>query len=158
MGNKTSAFDPEEVDPKFYSNDPYQHGSSDYGRVTEGTNLETFNSVSGMDQDIENTELVAGLRERNLGEGHPETPKGESLDTDQEWEVDPEAVDQGSHAHPKMISDEANSKLEDIADNPSDEALFHRHDATYLEQNDNPNDDYDPHKMGYGDEPDKRKS
>ncbi len=54
-----------------------------------------------------------------------------------------------------MMSDEAGEKLNQISDNPSDEALFKRADATYLEQGDNPNEGYDPHNQGYDGQPGK---
>lgn len=149
-----SPFDPDAVDPNFYSQDPNQHGTSDFGTPSEGTNVETFNSVSGMDQSVENQQLVKEMREQHMHEGNPARPEGESYGTTQEWDVDPNLM--ANRPDPQPISDEAARKLDEIPDNPSDEALFNRNDATYLEEGDDPNKAYDPHNKGYDDKSDKR--
>lgn len=144
----TSPFDPDKVDPEFYSNDPNQHGDSDYGRESEGVGTNAYkDSTSGMDMDTENRDITHDTREANLGEGRVGDPKGESLGTDQEWDVDPKLVSKQSEG--RMMSDEAARKLSEVAENPSDDALLHRADATYLEEGDNPNAGYDPHDKGY---------
>ena len=144
----TSPFDPDKVDPEFYSNDPNQHGNSDYGRESEGVGTNVYkDSTSGMDMDTDNRNITHDTREANLGEGRTGDPKGESLGTDQEWDVDPNLVSKQSEG--RMMSDEAAQKLSEVAENPSDDALLHRADATYLEDGDNPNAGYDPHDKGY---------
>ena len=148
-----SQFDPENVDSDSYSTDPNQHGDSDYGRVSEGVGTNAYkDSTSGMDMDAENMVTTQTTREANLGEGNSESPKGESYGSSQGWEVDPKAMQQGEQGG-KMMSDEAAEKLTTISENPSDEALFKRHDATYLEEGDNPNKGYDPHNKGYDNNP-----
>ncbi|AQG79941.1 hypothetical protein [Spirosoma montaniterrae] len=145
-----SPFDPNKVDPEFYSQDPSQHGDSDYGRESEGVGNQQTGTTSGMDQDTNTRNMVAETREANVGEGSVDTPKGESLGTTQEWDVNPEAVKNDDTSEPsRMISDEAAAKLDSVAENPSDDALFHRADATYLEEGDDPNQGYDPHNKGY---------
>ncbi|UFH54757.1 hypothetical protein [Spirosoma sp. KNUC1025] len=143
----TSPFDPDKVDPEFYSKDPNQHGTSDYGRESEGVGTNVYsNSTSGMDMDDENMEITHDTREANLGVGRVGEPHGESLGGTQEWDVDADVI-----AAPKghMMSDDAAKKLSEVAENPSDDALLHRADATYLEQGDDPNQGYDPHNVGY---------
>lgn len=146
----TSPFDPDKVDSDFYSKDPNQHGDSDYGRESEGVGNNLYlDSTSGMDMDAENMEMTRETREANSDVGRVGTPKGNSLGTDQEWEVDPDAVPEGPKG--KMMSDGAAKKLAEVAENPSDDALLHRADATFLEEGDNPNEGYDPHNVGYSD-------
>lgn len=146
--------DPHARDPEFYSNDPYQHGTSDYGRPSEGTNIETTNSVSGMDQSVENTELVREMRENNKFNAEREAGPDNYGGT-QEWDVDPNAIQQSREdAAREPVSTESGlpSSVEGLPDNPSDEALFVRKDATYLEEGDDPQrDGYDPHHVGYDD-------
>ncbi len=77
--------------------------------------------------------------------------QGETLDNTQESNLTPEAVSDTDTPKGKLMSDEAGEKLNSIADNPSDDALFHRQDATYLENQDHPNEGYDPHGQGYSD-------
>lgn len=154
---KQSPFDPDAVDPTAYSHDPYQHGDSDYGDPSEGVGTNTFkDSTSGSDMDDVNMETTKNTREANKHEGGVDTPEGESLGTTQEWDVNPDSV-QTDAPKGKRMSDEAGEKLNQISDNPSDEALFKRADATYLEQSDDPNTGYDPHSKGYKDSPDKQK-
>lgn len=144
-----SQFDPENVDSEFYSTDPNQHGDSDYGRVSEGVGTNAYkDSTSGMDMDSQNMATTQATREANIGEGKPELPKGDNYGGTQEWDVDPKAMQQGNEGG-KMMSDEAAQTLKNVSENPSDEALFKRHDATYLEAGDNPGQGYDPHNKGY---------
>jgi len=146
----TSPFDPDKVDPEYYSQDPNQHGDSDFGRESEGVGTNAYkDSTSGMDMDAENMQITHDTRESNQGVGRSGDPHGESLGGTQEWDVDADAISDVPKGH--MMSDEAAKKLSDIAENPSDDALLHRGDATYLEQGDNPNEGYDPHNKGYND-------
>ncbi|GAB3890750.1 hypothetical protein [Spirosoma agri] len=146
----TSPFDPDKVDPEFYSGDPNQHGDSDYGRESEGVGTNAYkDSTSGMDMDSENMQDTHDTREANHGVGRVGEPKGVSFGTDQGWDVEPDSVNDSGQPKGKMMSDEAAKKLSEVAENPSDDALFHRSDATYLEDGDNPNEGYDPHNVGY---------
>jgi hypothetical protein len=71
-------------------------------------------------------------------------------DTDPSRESDHDVTNRPKDASEgDEISDEASQKLHDLPQNPSDEALFSRADATYLEQDDIPADGYDPHNKGY---------
>ena len=145
----TSPFDPDKVDPEFYSKDPRQHGDSDYGRESEGVGTNAYkDSTSGIDMDAGNMQATHDSREANVGENGVDAPKGEGLGTDQEWDVNADAI-KTDQRKGRMMSDEAAKKLDEIAENPSDDALFHRGDATYLEPGDNPNEGYDPHNKGY---------
>lgn len=147
----TSPFDPDKVDAEFYSNDPNQHGDSDYGRESEGVGTNAYkDSTSGVDMDNQNVQTTHDTREANVGAHGIDAPAGESVGTTQEWDVNADAV-QTDQPKGQMMSDEAGKKLDEIADNPSDDALFHRGDATYLEQSDDPNQGYDPHNKGYDD-------
>ena len=144
----TSPFDPDKVDPDFYSKDPNQHGTSDYGRESEGVGTNVYkDSTSGIDMDDENMQATHDTREANRGVGGFETPINQSLGSQQEWDVNADAIAEQPKGH--MMSDEAAAKLSEVAENPSDDALFHRADATYLEEGDNPNKGYDPHDIGY---------
>ncbi len=146
-----SPFDPDQVDPEFYSKDPQQHGDSDFGRESEGVGTNTYkDSTSGMDMESSNRNETVASREQNTGVGSRDNvPAGESFDSGtQQWDVDPETIKAGQQGG-KLMSDEAAKKLEEIPQNPSDEALFVRADATYLKPNDNPNEGYDPHNKGY---------
>ena len=146
----TSPFDPDKVDPEFYSKDPNQHGDSDYGRESEGVGTNAYkDSTSGVDMDADNMQTTRDTREANVGEYGVDAPKGESLGGTQEWDVNADAVNDSDRPKGHMMSDEAGRKLDEVAENPSDDALFHRGDATYLEQGDNPNEGYDPHNKGY---------
>jgi len=148
-----SPFDPESVDTEFYSADPNQHGDSDYCRLSEGVGTNTYkDSTSGMDSDTENMVTTQATREANIGEGKPELPKGDNYGGTQGWEVDPKAMEAGEKTG-HLMSDEAAEKLKSISENPSDEALFKRQDATYLEEGDDPNQGYDPHNKGYDNNP-----
>lgn len=142
-----SPFDPDKVDPEFYAHDPHREGTSDYGHESEGVGTAQFNSRSGLDADTEIRDDVAATRAANWGQNRPDTPGGESVGTHQEWDVNPELLNPDKPQ--RGMTDAEASKLEQIADNPSDEALFHRGDATYLEQRDDPNQHYDPHNKGY---------
>ncbi|QJW88171.1 hypothetical protein HNV11_01630 [Spirosoma taeanense] len=144
----TSPFDPDKVDPEFYSHDPNQHGDSDYGRVSEGVGNAQYGAVQTIDRGDTSQEM-AQVREENVNVGDPDLPAGESYGGTQEWDVEPEAIPDPDVPKGHMMSEEAGRKLEQIADNPSDDALFHRGDATYLEEGDNPNEGYDPHNKGY---------
>jgi hypothetical protein len=144
----TSPFDPDKVDPEFYSHDPEQHGDSDYGRESEGVGNNSYrDATSGLDMETENMHITKDTREANLGQGRVGEPQGESLGGTQEWDVDPDAISDAPKGH--MMSDEAARKLGEVAENPSDDALLHRSDATYLEEGDKPGDGYDPHDVGY---------
>ncbi len=146
----TSPFDPNRVDPEFYSQDPNQHGDSDFGRESEGVGNQQTGTTSGMDQDTRTRNMVAEAREANVGNGSVDTPRGENYGTTQEWDVNPQSVKNDDNPQPsRMMSDEAAAKLDSVAENPSDDALFHRGDATYLEEGDDPNEGYDPHNKGY---------
>ena len=146
----TSPFDPDKVDPEFYSKDPNQHGDSDYDGESEGVGTNAYkDSTSGMDMDTGNMELTHDTREANRGEERSGQPEGETYGTTQQWDVEPKAADDSNQPEGKMMTDEAATKLSEVAENPSDDALFHRADATYLEEGDNPNNGYDPHNKGY---------
>ncbi|RYC68812.1 MULTISPECIES: hypothetical protein [Spirosoma] len=146
----TSPFDPDKVDPEFYSNDPNQHGDSDFGRESEGVGTNTFSaSTSGIDMEDENREETRESREANVNVGKAEEPKGESYGSTQAWDVEADSVNDTDLPKGKMMSDEAGRKLDQVAENPSDDALFHRGDATYLEEGDDPSKGYDPHNKGY---------
>ena len=60
----TSPFDPDKVDPEFYSKDPNQHGDSDYGRESAGVGTNEM-TTSGMDMDSENRNTTHDTREAN---------------------------------------------------------------------------------------------
>ncbi len=152
---KQSPFDPDAVDPAAYSHDPYQHGDSDFGTPSEGVGTNTFkDGTAGIDMEEVNAVTTQATREANRHEGSAETPEGESVGTTQEWDVNPQSV-QTDAPKGRMMSDEAGETLNNISDNPSDEALFKRADATYLEQHDDPNTGYDPHNQGYDNRPGK---
>ncbi|WP_080238789.1 hypothetical protein [Spirosoma rigui] len=146
----TSPFDPDKVDPEFYSQDPNQHGDSDYGRESEGVGTNAYkDSTSGMDMEAGNRDATADSREVNKNVGKPDLPVGEQYGTTQAWDVDADSVNDSGEPKGHMMSDQAAKKLDEVAENPSDDALFHRGDATYLEDGDNPNEGYDPHNKGY---------
>ncbi|MBO0937530.1 hypothetical protein J2I47_13315 [Fibrella sp. HMF5335] len=142
-----SPFDPDQVDSEFYSKDPNQHGTSDYGHESEGVGNNVYHdSTSGIDMDGQNMVDTAQSKIVTKDANNPDAPGGESAGTYQEWDVDPDQL------NPKMarpMTESEAKKLESLPDNPSDEALLHRGDATYLEQGDNPNTQYDPHNQGY---------
>lgn len=144
----TSPFDPDKVDPEFYSKDPNQHGTSDFGRESEGVGTNAYqDGTSGMDMESEHMHITQDAREANLGVGRVGEPHNESLGGTQEWDVDADAI--SDQPKGQMMSDEAAKKLSEVAENPSDDALLHRGDATYLEQGDDPGAGYDPHNKGY---------
>ena len=145
----TSPFDPDKLDPEFYSQDPNQHGNSDYGRESEGVGTNVYkDSTSGVDMEAGNMETTRAAREANVGDHGVDVPEGESLGTDQEWDVNADSI-QTDKPKGQMMSEEAGKKLDEVAENPSDDALFHRGDATYLEPDDKPGEGYDPHNKGY---------
>ncbi len=149
-----SPFDPENVDPDYYSKNPNQQGTSDYGRESEGVGNNTYkDSTSGADMDPENRDYVASTRAETFGNNNPDAPSGESVGTYQEWDVDPDLLN--TNKQPRGMTNDEAKHLESLPDNPSDEALLHRGDATYLEQGDNPNQQYDPHNAGYDNKPGK---
>lgn len=149
----TSPHDPDNVDPEFYSKDPQQHGDSDFGTPSEGVGTNAYkDATSGMDMEAGNMEDTKATREEHKFEGNPATPTGGNYQTNQEWDVDADTVKESAKSQKgRMMSDEAAKKLDEIAENPSDDALFHRGDATYLEQGDDPGKGYDPHGQGYDD-------
>ena len=99
--------------------------------------------------DTENRDYVAGTRAETFGNNNPDAPSGESVGTYQEWDVDPNLLNPNKPQ--KGMTENEAKKLESLPDNPSDEALFHRGDATYLEQGDDPTHQYDPHNKGCND-------
>ncbi len=146
-----SPFDPDQADPEFYSKNPQQHGDSDFGRESEGVGTNVYkDSTSGMDMETSNRNETVAAREQNAGVGGADSVlAGESFDSGtQQWDVNPETIEAGQKGG-KMMSDEAAKKLDEIPQNPSDEALFGRADATYLKPDDKPNEGYDPHHKGY---------
>ena len=143
-----SPHDPDNVDPEFYSKDPSKQAKSDYGHESEGVGTNTYkDSTSGADMDTEIRDYVAETRAKTYTDNNPDAPAGESVGTYQEWDIDPSQLNPNKEA--KGMTDEEAKKLEALPDNPSDEALFHRGDATYLEQGDDPTRQYDPHNKGY---------
>ncbi len=145
----TSPFDPDKIDPEFYSHDPNQHGDSDYGRESEGVGNNAYkDSTAGIDMDAQNQQTTRNTRESNDNVGNPDLPEGEQYGTTQDWDVNPQSI-QTDQPKGQMMSEAASRKLDEVADNPSDDALFHRGNATYLEDSDNPNRGYDPHNKGY---------
>ena len=145
----TSPFDPDKVDSEFYSKDPNQHGDSDYGRESEGVGTNAYkDSTSGIDMEAQNEQITHDTREANINVGDPDLPEGEKYGTTQAWDVDADSI-QTDQPKGRMMSDEASKKLGEVAENPSDDALFHRADATYLEDGDKPGEGYDPHNKGY---------
>ncbi|GAB3979325.1 hypothetical protein GCM10028806_44410 [Spirosoma terrae] len=146
----TSPFDPDKVDAEFYSKDPEQHGNSDYGRESEGVGTNSFqDGTAGMDMESDSMQNTQDTREANTGVGRFGEPKGEQYGSTVEWDVEPAVMNESEEEKGRMMSDEAAEKLSQVAENPSDDALFHRADATYLEEGDNPNEGYDPHNVGY---------
>ncbi|ARK09658.1 hypothetical protein [Fibrivirga algicola] len=145
-----SPFDPDNVDPEFYSQNPNQQAKSDYGHESEGVGTNTYkDSTSGQDMASENRDYVAGTRAETFTDNNPDAPRGESVGTYQEWDVDPALLNPDKEV--KGLTEAEAKHLESLPDNPSDEALFHRGDATYLEQGDDPTRQYDPHNKGYDD-------
>jgi hypothetical protein len=143
-----SPFDPDNVDPEFYAHNPHNEQKSDYDQESEGVGNNTHNSsTSGADMEGQNRDYVTTSKEENFGTNHPAAPSGESLGTHQAWDINPDLLNPDKE--PKGMTDAEAKKLESLPDNPSDEALFHRGDATYLEQGDDPTQSYDPHNKGY---------
>lgn len=143
-----SPFDPDQVDADYYSKDPNQQGTSDYGHESEGVGTNAYkDSTAGIDMDKSNRNDVADIRDKTWGNNNPDAPSGESVGTYQEWDVNPDELNPDK---PKRgLTQVEAEKLDSISDNPSDEALFKRADATYLEQGDSPGEGYDPHNKGY---------
>ncbi|MCY7359516.1 MAG: hypothetical protein LH609_19080, partial [Rudanella sp.] len=124
-----SQFDPETVDSEFYSTDPNQHGDSDFGRESEGVGTNVYkDSTSGMDMEAGNMATTQATREASIGEGKPELSKDDNYGGTQGWDVDPKVMEKGEQGG-HLMSDEAAAKLKSVPENPSDEALFKRHDA-----------------------------
>ncbi|WP_460635227.1 hypothetical protein [Larkinella harenae] len=147
--NKES-FDPQARDDKYYSHDPYQHGTSDYGKPSEGVGTGQ-GRVNSNDQSDTTNELV-GDAEQFRGNHERET-RPDSHGSFQEWDVDPNVIAQNRQDAanaPDNVESGLPSSVEGLPDNPSDEALFNRQGATYLEEGDKPSEGYDPHHMGYG--------
>lgn len=150
-----SPFDPDHVDPDYYSQDPSQQGKSDYGHESEGVGTNAYkDSTAGADMDDQNRDYVAETRAATFSDTNPDAPAGESLGTYQKWDIDPAKLNPDNIA-PRGMSDAEAKHLESLPDNPSDEALLHRGDATYLEQGDDPTRQYDPHNAGYDNKPGK---
>lgn len=62
----TSPFDPDKLDPEFYSRDPNQHGDSDYGRESEGVGNNSYrDATSGLDMETENLNITKDTRAEN---------------------------------------------------------------------------------------------
>jgi hypothetical protein len=120
-------FDPQARDESYYSKDPYQHGTSDYGKPSEGVGTGEM-VVSSADRG-EVAHDISADREDYRGNFENET-RPDSHGSTQEWDVDPKVIAENRRA--------------------SDEALFVRQGATYLEEGDKPSESYDPHHMGYG--------
>ncbi|WP_128547548.1 hypothetical protein [Larkinella soli] len=145
-------FDPQARDPEYYSRDPYQHGTSDFGAPSEGVGAGQFHSVAPKDQGDEARETSADKDLHNVDHEYEGRP--DSLGTTEEWDVDPNVIakDRRDAARqPESVDSGLPSSVEGIPDNPSDEALFVRKDATFLEEGDDPGAGYDPHKVGYDD-------
>lgn len=149
----TSPFDPDKIDSEFYSRDPNQHGSSDYGQESAGVSASVSDPERGNLSQVNDStpedgtgDVINAPMPASNGVGNSVSSTGEDSASVQEWDV-PESVKPRSEGH--MMSDEAAEKLSSVAENPSDDALLHRADATYLEQGDNPNEGYDPHNKGY---------
>lgn len=147
MKNSKKTFDPQEVDKDFYSNNPYQHGDPDFGRESEGVGTNAYKD-SASEVDIDSRNYTTDPHDTNRHKGNPSLPTGKSPGT-MKWDVDAEAVVRAHEKPHKTISDEAARKFNEVAENPSDDALFHRSGATYLEDGDDPGKGYDPHHMGY---------
>jgi len=150
MENKEK-FDPQARDSSYYSNDPYQHGDSDYGAPSQGVGAGEY-PVQGIDASDEQS--VTSSQKDNYRVNDERESGPDNVGTDQEWDVDPAAIERSRHNSanaPEHVSSGLPSSVEGIPDNPSDEALFNRKGATYLEQNDNPGQSYDPHHVGYDD-------
>ncbi|WP_234735760.1 hypothetical protein [Tellurirhabdus bombi] len=156
--NTPSAFDPDNKAPEFYSKDPYQHGISDFGAPSEGVGVGTFNSVQPKDQGSESQRTSASKDENAAN--HEREAGPDNHGTTQEWDVDPQAIENSRRDaanQPANTDSGWPSSIEGIPDNPSDEALFNRQGATYLEEGDNPKEGYDPHHMGYDNKDDSTK-
>ena len=144
-------FDPQARDDKYYSSNPYQHGTSDYGKPSEGVGTEE-RMITPADQGDTAYDLTVD-REENYRGSHQHETRPDSHGSFQEWDVDPNVIAQNRHDAanaPDSVASGLPSSIEGLPDNPSDEALFNRQGATLLDENDNPSESYDPHDMGYG--------
>ncbi|WP_421827145.1 hypothetical protein [Larkinella sp.] len=150
-------FDPQARDESYYSKNPYQHGTSDYGKPSEGVG--TGEMVVPSADRGELAHDISADREDHRGNFENET-RPDSHGSTQEWDVDPNVIAENrqdaAHA-PDSVESGLPSSVEGLPDNPSDEALFVRKGATYLEEGDKPSESYDPHHMGYGDGDDDEK-
>lgn len=143
-------FDPQARDDSYYSTNPYQHGTSDYGNPSEGVGTGE-GRVTANDQ----SETTYDLRTAGeaVGGSHGPENRPDSHGSFQEWDVDPNVIAQNRQdaaTAPDNIESGLPSSIEGLPDNPSDEALFNRQGATYLEEGDTPAEGYDPHQVGYG--------
>ncbi|GAB3910124.1 hypothetical protein GCM10028803_49300 [Larkinella knui] len=151
-------FDPQARDDQYYSKNPYQHGTSDYGKPSEGVG--TGEMVVSSDERGEIAHDISADREDNYRGSHQEETRPDTHGSTQEWDVDPTVIAknrQDAASAPGHVESGLPSSIEGLPDNPSDEALFNRKGATYLEQDDKPAENYDPHHMGYGNGDDDKK-
>jgi hypothetical protein len=155
--NNQETFDPQVRDDKYYSSNPYQHGSSDYGKQSEGVGTGEMVVSSAERGDVAYD--LSEDREDNRGNFENEA-RPDSHGSNQEWHVDPNVIAenrQDAANAPDSVESGLPSSVEGLPDNPSDEALFVRQGATYLEESDKPSESYDPHHMGYGNGDDEKK-
>ncbi|MFD1142055.1 hypothetical protein ACFQ4C_13095 [Larkinella insperata] len=149
--NNQEKFDPQARDDKYYSGNPYQHGTSDYGKPSEGVGNEAT-TTTPTDRGQTAYDLTVDREEKYRG-SHQQESRPDSHGSFQEWDVDPNVIAQNRQDAanaPDSVESGLPSSVEGLPDNPSDEALFNRQGATYLEEGDNPSKGYDPHQMGYG--------
>ena len=149
-------FDPQARDDKYYSQNPYQHGTSDYGKPSEGVGTGEQVVTSAERSDLAHD--ISADREEYRG-SHQHEVRPDSHGSFQEWDVDPNVIAQNRRDAanaPDSVESGLPSSLEGLPDNPSDEALFVRKGATYLEEDDKPSESYDPHNMGYGSDDEKK--
>lgn len=157
VNDNKETFDPQTRDESYYSKDPYQHGTSDYGKPSEGVGTGEMVVSSAERGDVAYD--ISEDREENRG-SHQQEVRPDSHGSTQEWEVNPEVIAenrQDAANAPDSVASGLPSSVEGLPDNPSDEALFVRKGATYLEEGDKPSENYDPHHMGYGDGDDDKK-
>ena len=144
------AFDPQARDDEYYSKNPYQHGTSDYGKPSEGVG--TGEMVVSSAERGEVAHDISADREDNRG-SHQQETRPDSHGSTQEWDVDPNVIAKNRRDAanaPDSVESGLPSSVEGLPDNPSDEALFVRKGATLLEEGDKPSESYDPHHVGYG--------
>ena len=150
-------FNPQARDESYYSKNPYQHGTSDYGKPSEGVGTGEMVVPSADGGEVAHD--ISADREDNRG-SHQQETRPDSHGSTQEWDVDPNVIAenrQDAANAPDSVESGLPSSIEGLPDNPSDEALFVRKGATYLEEGDKPSESYDPHHMGYGDGDDDEK-